>query len=65
MYKEYLHTLSKYCINIVVLLYCTFNSSFIFKTLHRAVCVGETGVGKTGVGEQGISRVPVVDSLKF
>ena len=62
MYKEYLHTWSKYCI---VVLYCTFNSSFIFKTLHRAVCVGETGVGKTGVGEQGISRVPVVDSLKF
>ena len=38
MYKEYLHTLmSKYCSNVVLLLYCIFNSSFIFKMLHRAV----------------------------
>ena len=68
MYKEYLHTLmSKYCSNVVLLLYCTLNSSFIFKTLHRPVFmsrrnatfwskIGETGVGETGVGKQGISR---------
>ena len=62
MYKEYLHTLmSKYCSNVVLLLYCIFNSSFIFKTLHGAVFTSRRNttfsskVGETGVGEQGIS----------
>ena len=44
MYKEYLHTLmSKHCSNVVLLLYCIFNTSFIFKTLYSVVLqVGKT-----------------------
>ena len=69
MYKEYLHTLmSKYCSNVVLLLYCTLNTSFIFKTLHRAVFFMSrrnatfwSKVGETGVGEQGISRLFLSD----
>ena len=35
--------MSKYCSIVVFMLYCIFNSSFIFKTLHRAfLWVGET-----------------------
>ena len=64
MYKKYLHTvMSKYCCNVVLLLCCIFSSSFIFKTLHRAVFMSRQNttfsskVGKMGVGEQGISRM--------
>ena len=66
MYKEYLHTpMSKYCSNVVLLLYCIFNGSFIFRTLHRAVFFMSrrnatflSKVGETGVGEQEISPLP-------
>ena len=56
MYKKSLHTLlSKYCSNVVLLLYC---SSFIFKTLHKIVFFASrqnwSKAGRMGVGEQKI-----------
>ena len=71
MYKKSLHTLlSKYCSNVVLLLYC---SSFI--TLHRIGFflqnatfwskAGKMGVGKTGVGEQKISHLRSCFTSKY
>ena len=53
MHKEYLYTLMyKYRSNVVLWLYCIFNTSFIFKTLHKAdfLRVGEMGVDEQGMG---------------
>ena len=66
-YAQYLYILMyKYCSNVVLLLYCIFNTSFMFKILHKAdfftsrrnTTFCRSKVGETGVGEQGISRLP-------